>query len=110
LGRHIVYFRQGGTDIVNLHGTYLVRSAWAVYVSQPVEDDEMVYIEDLADDADRMHAAIYKPYEVEAVDGRYIEECRRDFEHSEPIHDEDGNLVELQLGGIYLVFTSRVTT
>jgi hypothetical protein len=108
-GRHIVYTRQGGTDIVNLAGTYLVRSAWLVYVSQPVEEGERWYIEDLATDADRMHAAIYKPHEVQAVNGLYIEECRRDFEHSPHIFDDDGNLVELQLGGLYVILTSRVT-
>jgi hypothetical protein len=92
---------------VNLAGTYLVRSAWIVYVSQPVGEGERVYEEDLADDADRMHAAIYKPQVIEAVDGLYIEECRRDYEHSLPVYDEEGNLVELQLGGVYLVYTSR---
>lgn len=108
-GRHIVFRRQGGTDIVNLSGTYMVRSAWLVYVSQPVEEGERWYVEDLADDADRVQEAIYKPYQIEPVDGVYILECRRDFEHSEPVYDEDGNLVELQLGGVFLVFTSRAT-
>jgi hypothetical protein len=101
-----VFTRQGGTDIANLSGTYLVRSAWLIYVSEPVEDGERVYVEDLAADADRMNEAIYRPQEVQAVDGRYIEECRRDFEHSLNVYDDDGNLVEVQLGGIYLVFTS----
>ena len=105
-GRHIVYLRQGGTDIANLNGTYLVRSAWLIYVSQPVEEGERWYVDDLAADADRMHEAIYKPQEIEAVDGRYIEECRRDFEHSLSVYDDEGNLAELQLGGTYLVYTS----
>ena len=105
-GRHIVYLRQGGTDIANLNGTYLVRSAWLVYVSQPVEEGERWYVDDLAADADRLHEAIYKPQEIEAVDGRYIEECRRDFEHSLSVYDDEGSLAELQLGGTYLVFTS----
>jgi hypothetical protein len=84
----------------------LVRSAWVVYVSEPVDEGETVYVEDLAADADRMHAAIYKPSEVNAVDGRYIEECRRDFEHSLNVYDDEGNLVEVQLGGVYLIYTS----
>jgi hypothetical protein len=72
-----------------------------------VGEGERWYEEDLAEDADRMHEAIYKPQEIEAVDGRYIEECRRDFEHSLPVYDDEGNLVELQLGGVYLVYTSK---
>jgi hypothetical protein len=84
----------------------MVRSAWLVYVSQPVEEGERWYVDDLAADADRMHESIYKPQEIEAVDGRYIEECRRDFEHSLSVYDDEGSLAELQLGGTYLVYTS----
>lgn len=101
-----MFQRQGGTDIANLSGTVLVRSAWLIYVSEPVDDGETVYIEDLAADADRIHEAIYRPEVPAAVDGRYIEDCRRDFEHSLSVYDDNGTLVELQLGGVYLVYTS----
>lgn len=103
--RHIVYTRQGGTDIANLSGTYVVRSAWLVYVSQPVASGATVYVEDLETDADRMNEAIYKPAPIAAVNGRYIEECRRDLEHYLPVY-EGTTLVEVQLGGIYVVLTS----
>lgn len=106
--RHIVYRRQGGTDVVNLAGTYLVRSAWVVYVSQPITSGTInatYYVQDLQADADRMHEAIYKPSEPEAITGRYIEECRRDEEHYLPVYD--GNtLTEIQLGGLYVLYTS----
>jgi hypothetical protein len=103
--RHIVYTRQGGTDITNLAGTILVRSAWLVYVSQPVPQGSTVYVEDLEADADRMHEAIYKPSVPAAVNGRYIEECRRDVEHYLPVY-EGTTLTELQLGAIYIIYTS----
>lgn len=103
--RHIVYTRQGGTDISNLAGTYMVRSVWLVYVSQPISSGQGASAEDLADDADRMHAAIYKPSVVGAVNGRFIEECRRDLEHYFPVY-QDKTLVEVQLGGIYILLTS----
>ncbi len=102
--RHIVYRRQGGTDIANLHGTYMVRSAWLVYVSQPVTSSATVYVEDLEADADRMHEAIYKPL-ITVVGGRNIEECRRDMEHYMPVYDGT-TLVEVQLGATYIVYTS----
>jgi hypothetical protein len=105
-GKHIIYGRQGGTDIDNLSGTYMVRSVWIVYISQPVNEGETFYIEDLAADADRMHEAIYKPQEIAAVDGRYIEECRRDFEHEMAVYDDEGTLAELQLGGSYIILTT----
>ncbi len=107
--RHIVYRRQGGTDISNLYGTYMVRSAWLVYVSQPVASGQTVYAEDLEFDADKMHAQIYKPAPPAAVSGRYIEECRRDLEHYLPVYD-GSTLVEVQLGGVYVLLTSLVTT
>ena len=105
-GRHIVYFRSGGTDISNLSGTYVVRSSWTIYISQPVEEGMRVYVEDLEADADRMNEAIYRPEVPGAVNGRYIEDCRRDVEHSLEVYDEEANLVEIQLGGIYVLLTS----
>lgn len=106
VGRQIVYRRDGGADITNLAGTYMVRSAWVVYVSQPVGGGypSDVYVEDLEADADRMNEAIYRPAQT-LVDGRYIQECRRDIEHYLPVYDGT-TLTEIQLGGIYVILTS----
>jgi len=51
-----------------------------------------------------MHEAVYKPPIVE-VGGRLIHECRRDMEHYLPVYDGT-TLVELQLGGIYITYTT----
>lgn len=103
-GRCIVYSRQGGTDIQNLYDTFAVRSAWLVYVSQPVGSSSL-YVEDLQADADRIHEAIQKPQGVQSVSGRYVLDCRRDSEHYLPVYDGI-TLTEMQLGGIYVLRTS----
>lgn len=102
--RQIVYLWQGGSDIHVVDGvSYAVRSAWLAYVSQPVPSGSTVYVEELQDDADRMHDAIMSGEAV--VDGRFVTALRRDVEHALPVY-EGTTLVEHQLGGIYIVLTS----
>lgn len=103
--RHIVYRRQGGTDAHVVSGTTIeVTSSWLVYVSQPVASGTMVYVEDLQDDADRIHDAILDTAGAAALNGRYVAALKRDIEYELPVYS--GNtLMELQLGGIYVLST-----
>ncbi len=104
VGRQIVYRRQGGADIQTHHGTFAVRSVWLCYVSEPVSG-AMVYVEELQADADRMHEALVNPAAATTVDGRFVQVDRRDLEHHLPVYDGT-TLVEMQLGGTYIVVTN----
>ncbi len=103
--RHIVYRRQGGTDLHVLGGnTYDVRSAWLIYISQPVTSESANY-EDLEFDADKMHQVLMDAQGVSVVGGRLVQVARRDMEH-ELLFYRDTTLVEVQLGGVYVLLTS----
>lgn len=103
--RHIVYTWQGGSD-TDVNGSQVAaRGTWLCYVSQPVSAGSgRWYIEDLEDDADRMHDALVDASYSAAVNGRFVQVMRRDTPHELAVHD-GATLTELQLGGFYVVFT-----
>lgn len=102
--RHIVYRWSGGSTLHNHNGSaYATRGVWLCYVSQPV-NDERVYAEDLQADADGMHDVLLDA-PGQSVDGRFVAVEREDIPHYLPVYD-GSDLVEMQLGGYYVVVTS----
>ncbi len=110
--RHIIYQRQGGTDIHVVGGiTHGVRSAWLCYVSQPTGSAPPAFAEALEFDADNMNGVLLDSAGARVVNGRLVWAARRDSEHYLPVYDDDTlALKEVQLGGVYIVLTSLATT
>lgn len=90
---------------MNLYGTFMVRSIWLVFVAgkSNFQAESQSSVNALETYADSMHAAIYKP-NITLVNGRNIEECRRESEWFDSTIE---NGVEyIQIGGIYRVLTT----
>ena len=101
----IIFRNQGGTDVVNLAGTFMVRSIWLVFVAgkAPFQAESQASVNTLETYADSMHAAIYKP-NITVVNGRNIEECRSESPWFSSVVENGTEYI--QIGNIYRILTT----
>lgn len=102
--RHVRYVWQGSGDVHYIAGVRVVRTAYLVYVAQSPTATATVFASDLQDDADKIDGALNIGPPV-VVNGRVIDGSRRDGEHYFPFW-ENNVLQEVQLGGLYLFWSS----
>jgi hypothetical protein len=98
--RKIVYRRMGGADLTTVNGNIvLVRSVWLVFAVE-----QGVYLWDLEDTSDAIHAALHQAPISSNLDGRLVLSCLRESEFDIPVLE--GGVEFQRLGGVYVVLSA----
>ncbi len=102
----IIFRRQGGVDVTNLQGTYMVRSVWLAFVAARSDEkpESQQGVNAVETHADALHDAL-TDQPLTTVAGRVIADCLRESEFDSPVVESG---VEYQrIGGVYRVLSSR---
>lgn len=101
----LVFRRQGGTDVMNLQGTYMVRSIWLVFVAARGDEqaESQQGVNAVEAHADALHDALVNQ-PITTQNGRVIADCLRESEFDSPVVESG---VEYQrIGGVYRILSA----